>query len=469
MANRIIVNPVTRIEGHAKIVLEIDDDGGLASGHMQVLEIRGFEKLLQGMELLKMPQITARLCGVCPAAHHLVATAAIEQGMGITPPGDAKLLRQLLYAGHVLHSHALSNFVLTGPDIILGINAEASKRNVFSLLAIDPELSKTLLRIRSIGQRTVEAVGGRGVHPVTAVPGGMASRPNAEKLALIAGWGEEATISLQHVIETLKPKLDELEPLRQAAQLPYHSLALSNDGMVDLLEGEWVVVDPHGNEERRFAGPEYGDHLIEHVMPGSYMKSVQLKGPESKNFFVGPLARLNVNTRMSTPKAQEALDAFRAAGSPRLSAVDFIEARLIDMLNCAERMAAIAGGELGDGPIRGEVPKVTAGRYVGVIEAPRGILVHDFTTDDDGRVSEVNLIVATQNNYDAIDRAVESLARHYLPENNDEQLLNGVEFAMRCFDPCLACATHTAGRMPLSVELRSGGDLIRTIRRGGAS
>jgi len=469
MAKRIIVNPVTRIEGHAKIILEVADDGSLASGHMQVLEIRGFEKLLQGMELLKMPQMTARLCGVCPAAHHLVATIGIEQGMGVAPPTDAKLLRELLYAGHVLHSHALSNFVLTGPDIILGIGAEASKRNVFSLLAIDPDLSKTLLRIRSIGQRTVEAVGGRGVHPVTAVPGGMASRPSAEQLELIAGWGDEATISLQHVIETLKPKLDELASLREAAQLPYHSLALSNNGAVDLLEGEWVVVDPEGNEERRFAGPDYGDHLVEHVMPGSYMKSVQLKGPEPKRFFVGPLARLNVNATMSSPKAQEALDAFRAVTSPRLSAVDYIEARLVDMLNCAERMAAIAGSELGDGPIRTEVPKVTAGRYVGVIEAPRGILVHDYTTDDDGRVAEVNLIVATQNNYDAIDSAVESMARHYLPEGDDEKLLNGVEFAMRCFDPCLACATHTAGRMPMTVEVRRGAEVLRTLRRGGAS
>ncbi len=469
MANRVVVNPVTRIEGHAKIVLEITDGGELASGHMQVLEIRGFEKLLQGMELVKMPQMTARLCGVCPAAHHLAATAAIEQGLGIEPPADARLLRQLLYAGHVLHSHALSNFVLTGPDIILGIDAAADQRNVFSLLAIDPELSKTLLRIRSIGQRTVELVGGRGVHPVTAIPGGMASRPGADKLELIAGWGDEAAASLEQVIGVLKPKLDELAALREAAQLPYHSLALSNHGAVDLLEGEWVVVDPEGAEERRFAGPDYGDHLIEHVMPGSYMKSVQLKGPEPKRFFVGPLARLNVNATMSTPRAQAALEAFRSAGSPRLSAVDFIEARLIDMLHCAERMAAIAGSELGDGPIRNRAPAVTAGRYVGVIEAPRGILVHDYTTDDDGRISDVNLIVATQNNYDAIDSAVESMARHFLPQNNDEQLLNGIEFAMRCFDPCLACATHTAGRMPLTVELRRGGEPIRSLRRGGES
>ena len=469
MGSRIVVNPVTRIEGHAKIILEIEDSGELKSGHMQVLEIRGFEKLLQGMELVKMPQMTARLCGVCPAAHHLVATAAIEQGMGVTPPRDAKLLRELLYAGHILHSHALSNFVLTGPDIILGINAAADKRNVFNLLAIDPEFSKTLLRIRSIGQRTVELVGGRGVHPVTAIPGGMASRPSAEKLELMAGWGEEATGSLEEVIEILKPKLEELDPLREATRLPYHSLALSNNGAVDLLDGEWVVVDPEGNEERRFAGPAYGDQLVEHVMPGSYMKSVQLKNPGPKNFFVGPLARLNINSKMTTPKAQAHLDAFRASGKPRLSAVNFIEARLIEMLNCAERINAIAGGELGDGPVRVNVPAVKAGRYVGVIEAPRGILVHDYTSDDDGRISDVNLIVATQNNYDAIDSAVEGLARHYLPENNDEQLLNGVEFAMRCFDPCLACATHTAGRMPMIVELRRGAELMRTIRRGAAS
>ncbi len=338
MGSRIVVNPVTRIEGHAKIILEIEDSGELKSGHMQVLEIRGFEKLLQGMELLKMPQMTARLCGVCPAAHHLVATAAIEQGMGVTPPTDAKLLRELLYAGHVLHSHALSNFVLTGPDILLGINAPADQRNVFNLLAINPELSKTLLRIRSIGQRTVELVGGRGVHPV----GGMASRPNAEKLELMAGWGEEATGSLEEVIGILKPKLEELAPLREATQLPYHSLALSNNGAVDLLEGEWVVVDPEGNEERRFEGPDYGDNLVEHVMPGSYMKSVQLKNPGPENFFVGPLARLNVNSKMTTPKAQALLDAFRASGKPRLSAVDFIEARLIDMLNCAAPAARSA-------------------------------------------------------------------------------------------------------------------------------
>ncbi len=469
MSPRVVVNPVTRIEGHARIILEIDDGGQLASGHMQVLEIRGFEKLLEGMELLKMPQITARLCGVCPAAHHLVATIGIERGLGVEPPADARLLRELLYAGHVLHSHALSNFVLTGPDLLLGVDAPAESRNVFSLLRVNPELSKKLLRVRSIGQRVVELVGGRGVHPVAAVPGGMSVRPDAEKLGVMAGWGGEATAILEELGEVLRAKLEALAPLAEATRLPYHSLAMSNGGAVDLLDGDWVVVDEAGAEERRFAGADYGDHLVEHVMPGSYMKSVHLKGPEEKRFFVGPLARLNVNTTIGSPKAQAALDAFRAAGTPRLSAVDFIEARWIDMVHCAERIAAIAGGELGDGPVRVPVPAPAAGRYVGVVEAPRGILVHDYTADDDGRVAAVNLIVATQNNYDAIDEAVSGLARHFLPAGDDATLLNGVEFAMRCFDPCLACATHTAGRMPLEIRLVRGGEVLRTITREAAS
>jgi len=466
MTRKVVVHPVTRIEGHAKIVLEMDDAGELTQGHIQVLEIRGFEKLLQGMELGKMPQMTARLCGVCPAAHHLVATVAIESGLGITPPDRAKALRDLLYAGHILHSHALSNFVLTGPDILAGIDAPADQRSVFSLLKVNPELSKKLLRIRSIGQRVVEMVGGRGVHPVSAIPGGMSMEPDAERLELMAGWGREATETLEEVTAVMAEKLTALEPLREPARFPYHSLALSKDGVVDFLEGNWVVVDTLGNEERRFPSAEYGDHLIEHVMPGSYMKSVRLKSDTEKHFFVGPLARLNVNGRMSTPKADAAARAFCGDEGTRTSAIDFIGARLIDMLHCAERMAEIAGNPLPAGPVRVSVPPIGEGRYVGAIEAPRGILVHDYTTDANGRIAAVNLIVATQNNYDAIDHAVTGLARHFLSEGDDAKLMNGVEFAMRCFDPCLACATHTAGRMALQIELRRGGHTVRTITRG---
>lgn len=466
MANTVIVHPVTRIEGHAKVILDMNDSGGLDKAHMQVLEIRGFEKLLEGMELLKMPQMTARLCGVCPAAHHLVATLAIERGMAFVPPPRAKALRDLLYAGHILHSHALSNFVLTGPDLLAGVDAPAEQRNVFSLLKVDPELSKKLLRVRSIGQRVVELIGGRGVHPVAAIPGGMSFEPDADSLAMIGKWGHEATALLEELNAIMLDKLGQMQDLREAATFPYASMALSKDGMVDFLEGDWVVVDADGAEERRFDGADYGDHLVEHVMPGSYMKSVALKGGAEKPFFVGPLARLNVNRAMSTPKAHAAALHLVADGV-RCSAVDFIEARLVDMLHCAERIAGLAEG-LPEGGIRTDVPPPSAGRYVAAIEAPRGILVHDFETDDNGRITGVNLIVATQNNYNAIDESVTALARHFLDAGED-QLVNGVEFAIRCFDPCLACATHTAGRMPLAVEFRRDGKTVRTVTRGGRS
>jgi len=465
MGQRIEIHPVTRIEGHAKIVLEVGDGGDVESGHLQVLEIRGFEKLLQGTELFKLPQVTARLCGVCPAAHHLAAVAAIENGLGIEAPRDAQLLREILYAGHVIHSHALSSFVLSGPDIILGIDAAPEDRNVFSLLRIDPDLAKKVLRVRSIGQKVVELVGGRGVHPVTAVPGGMASRPSAEKLELIAGWAWEAVQLLEEIGSAIGERLQLLGDLHAATQLPYHSLALTRDGTHAMIEGTWVVHDPEGNEERRFDGADYGEHLVEHVMPGSYMKSVRLRASEEKHFFVGPLARLNVNHTVSTPKASAALTAFRSMGVPRLAAVDQIPARLLEMLYFAERMTQICESELGDGPIRVDVAP-SGGRFVAAIEAPRGILVHDFTADDRGRVTDVNFIVATQNNYDAIDRTITGLARHYLPAGDDNLLLNGVEFALRCFDPCLACATHAAGRMPLEVEIRRRGEVVRKVSRG---
>jgi len=461
---QIVVSPVTRIEGHAKITLDLDDSGKLRSGHMQVLEIRGFEKLLQGMELYKMPQVTARLCGVCPAAHHLVSVTAIENGLGVTPPPGARALRDLLYAGHILHSHALSNFVLTGPDVLLGIDAEPASRNVFSLLRVAPELAKKLLRVRSIGQRVVEMVGGRGVHPVAAIPGGMSGAPTTEQLATIAGWGGEAVVLLEEVVTVLAEKLGAMGALREPLDVPYRSLALSQDGRVSYLDGAWVVLGPDGAEERRFAGSEYASHLVEHVMPGSYMKSVRLRGPEEQHFFVGPLARLNVNQALGTPRADAALAEYRAAAVPRTSALDYVQARLIEMLFCAERIAELAGSSI-EGPLRVKVEPAGAGHFVGAIEAPRGILVHDYTTGDDGRLTAVNLIVATQNNYDAIDHAITGLARHLLPQGDENALLNGIEFAMRCFDPCLACATHVAGRMPLEVELLRNGRVVRTIHR----
>lgn len=463
MSRQLVVNPVTRIEGHAKIILDLDEQNQVQQGHLQVIEIRGFEKLLEGMELFKMPLITARLCGVCPAAHHLAAVTAIETGLGIRAPGDAELLRELLYAGHMLHSHALSCFVLAGPDLLLGIDADPKIRNIFGLLQLAPEAAKKALRLRSIGQRIVELVGGRGIHPVTAIPGGMTSRPEVKDLATMAEWGGEALALIEELGGVIREKLAGLEPLRAQLPLDTPALAFCDQGGHSFLKGDFVVVDG-SSQKRTIPVASYHEHLVEHVMPGSYMKAVRLRGAPEQSYHVGPLARLQVNDTMSTPKAQQALEAFRSRRLAHPSALDYVEARLVEMLHAAERIAAIAGGELGEGPLRvAAEPK--AGRYIGAVEAPRGVLIHDYTTDQEGKVLQANLIVATQNNYDAIDATITNIARHYLPQGNNDLLLNGMEFAMRCFDPCLSCATHVFGRMPLDVELRRRGEEIETLSR----
>jgi F420-non-reducing hydrogenase large subunit len=466
MKEMVYIDPVTRIEGHAKIVLDINDSGAVTSGHLQVLEIRGFEKLLEGMELFKLPLITARICGVCPAAHHLVSVTTIENGLGATVPADARLLRELMYMGHILHSHSLSTFVLTGPDVLVGLGARSEDRNVLAMLSMAPEIVKKVLRLRSIGQKIVEIVGGRGVHPVTSVPGGQSSRPQPDEISKIGQWGAEARTLVKELSEVLHKKLEDIADLAEFSELPFHSMALTDDGKFTLMQNVCKVIDPSGAIERTFTADEYSDNLVEHAMQGSYMRSVRLRsGGDEKKFFVGPLARLNVNSSFSTPEANKLLADFKSSGSPRLSAIDYLEARLIEMMYCTERITEICGGELGDGPIINVVTPA-GGRFRGMIEAPRGILIHDYEADDEGKITSANLIVATQNNYDAIDHAITSLAKHFKQAGDDNLLMNGAEFALRCFDPCLACATHAAGCMPMKIELRRNGEIFRVLRRG---
>ena len=464
MGRTITVDPATRVEGHARILLDLDDNGNVRQGHLQVLEIRGFEKLMEKMELFKMPQIIARICGVCPTAQHLASVTAIENGLGINAPQEAKLLRELMYMGHILHSHTLSTFFLAGPDIFKGIDAAAETKNIFALLNFDADLAKKALRLRSIGQRAVEIVGGRGVHPVTAIPGGISARPEKDKLEQIAAWGKEAIALLDEVLPQVRERIPSLEEIRRVAILPPHPMGLSNEGCVDFLAGEAVVMNDRNEPIRQFNASGYAEQLVEHVMPISYMKTVRLRGNEETSYFVGPLARLNVNNRFNTPRATAALEEFQAKGRPRLSAVDYIEARVVEMLHCAERIIDITEKELSGGPLKVDAEPIE-GRFKGMIEAPRGLLIHDYATDNEGRIREANLIVATQNNYDAIDSTITEVARHLAPKNNDELLMSGMEFTLRCFDPCLSCATHTAGRMPMEVRFRQNGEVVRKISR----
>jgi F420-non-reducing hydrogenase large subunit len=464
MVKKMTIEPVTRIEGHAKITLDINDTDEILAGQLHVLEIRGFEKFVEQMELVKMPLITARICGVCPAAHHLAAVIAIENGCSISVDDNAKRLRELLYMGHILHSHALSCFVLVGPDILSGIGATPDKRNIFHLVSSNPDLAKKALKLRSIGQRIVEIVGGRGIHPVTAVAGGMASQPTNDEMKTIAQWGKEALV----IVEELRPQviemLQKIKTVGSAATIDAFPLALSSSGRVDFLGGECRVVDKSLKEQRSFPADRYGDHLVEQVMPGSYMKAVHLKGSDQQRFFVGPLARLLVNDSFSTPKADSLLKDFKKSAQPRFSIIDMIEARLIEMVHCAERIAQIAEMPLDSGKLLKKF-ELKAGRSIGIVEAPRGILIHDYTSDSDGKITAANLIVATQNNYDAINGAITSLAKHFKPMKDETLLLNGIEFAVRCFDPCLSCATHSSGRVPMIIEVRKNGKTIHKIAR----
>jgi F420-non-reducing hydrogenase large subunit len=464
MTQTITIEPVTRIEGHARVTLDLDDTSAVSGGRLHVLEVRGFEKLLEKMELLKMPLVTGRICGVCPAAHHLAAAIAIERGAGAIISKPATLLRELLYAGHILHSHALSCFVLAGPDLLNGINAEAKSRNVFSLLSSAPDAAKKMLRLRSIGQKIVELVGGRGVHPVTVVAGGMASRPAPDDMKTVAGWGSEALALIDELIPVMSAALAGISAVREAGRLSLPAMALSNGGTVDFLNGTCRVVDGAGGDLARFEASDYAGHLVEHVEPGSYMKSVRLRGSPEQSYYVGPLARAMVNASFSSPRANALLASFRKKCAGGVSAVDNIEARLIEMVHCAERIQAIASNPLQDEPLAVEVhPR--AGRYIGMVEAPRGVLIHDYTADEAGLITAANLIVATQNNYDAMNTNIVNLARHFNGQKDENTLMNGVEFALRCFDPCLACATHAAGKMPMTVELRRNGRVVRTLVR----
>ncbi|MBN1759309.1 MAG: Ni/Fe hydrogenase subunit alpha, partial [Chitinispirillaceae bacterium] len=367
MTKTVTLEPVTRIEGHAKISLDLDDNGEVLKGHLQVLELRGFEKLVEGMECAKMPLITGRICGVCPAAHHLASVIAIENGCGTVIPAEAKLLRELLYAGHVLHSHALSCFVLTGPDLLSSESGNADK-SIFRMLSDNPEISKKALRLRSIGQKIVEKVGGRGIHPVTALPGGMSCRPSTDDLATMKNWGNEAIELLETLYPVMAGKLSALASVREATALPMKAIALSNDRAISFLEGNAVIRDATTETCGTFTADNYEKSLTEHVMPGSYMKSVRLAGGDS--YFVGPLARLLINERYTTSKADELLQKFKNGTTNRWTAFDAIEARCIEMVHCAERIVELCAASDTGAPLLVPVT-IGKGTFRGMIEAPR--------------------------------------------------------------------------------------------------
>lgn len=463
----VTIEPVTRIEGHARITIKKDDADKVLGAHLEVLELRGFEKLLEGMEIDKMPLVTARICGVCPAAHHIASSKAVDVCYQTEPPAAGRLYRHILLLGHTIHSHALSLFALSGPDIFMGMDAPAEQRSIVHMAKVEPELTKKALRLRTIGQLIVETLGGRGIHPVTSIAGGVTKALTGEEKKKIINWLQEAEPLVNELAEILRPALQKLQDKSPKYKLDTYSVAhVDARGDWDLYGDHITVKDAKGAAVLDFTADRYADYFVERSFDDSYMKNVSLKLDHSLHqFWVGPLARLNTANSMGSQRADKERETlFARFGNPVSSPIALHEARLIEIIAALEKLKILlTDPALDQGPWRHEI-KNKPGNGIGSIEAPRGVLVHHYEADEQAKVSAANLIVATQNNYLAIDDTLGQAAEVYLA-SSDEQLFNGVEHALRMFDPCLACATHRIGHMPIEVLVYQKEKLVRRVKR----
>jgi F420-non-reducing hydrogenase large subunit len=449
---QITINPVTRIEGHAQVLIDLDAAGKVQKAHFKVVELRGFEKFMVGAAVEEAPRITPRICGICPTAHHVASATALDQIYGVEPPPTGKALRELLMLGQYIHSHALHFFMLAAPDYLIGHDASRADRNVLGLVRINPELVKKSIEVRKTGQRITEAVGGKPIHPATAVPGGMSHHlGDAQKSAL----QEMVKGSLDIAREGWGIVLDLMEKTDIAfANVETGFMGLSNQGTFTFQDGRVQVVGADRKVIGSFQGAEYLDYIEEYSEAWSYLKFCRRKG--GAYYRVGPLARLNLINRMGTPSADEALKEYRAKfGDFVQGTLAYNIARYVEFLWACERALQL----LDDPIVTGETTRIPVGtvknrRGVGIIEAPRGTLIHDYSVSESGIIEKCNLIVATcQNNY-AIDRGIEQVARDVINDGTlTESGANRIEMAIRAYDPCLSCATHALGRMPLRIQI----------------
>ena len=485
MGRTITISPITRLEGHGKIEIILDDDGNVADCYFQVVELRGFERFLQGRPAEELPRITPKICGVCPGAHHMASAKAVDALFQVEPPPAARRLRELLLAAHIAHSHILHFFALGAPDFIPGASAPAAERNVLGLIgAVGEEVGRRVLQARGRCQRIQAAIGGHPIHPVAALPGGMSKALSEQERDQLAPWGEELVAFAEDALALFRDKVLSNPALAQViagdtyySETHYAGL-VDPQGKVNFYDGRVRVVDPAGEELALFDGADYLDHIAERVLPWSYLKFPYLKargwhglveGAQSGVYRVNSLARLNVATGMATPAAQaayeELFDHFGAR--PVHSTLAFHWARLVELLYVCERTRDLLNHPRITSTELRTLPTATPEEGVGVVEAARGTLYHHYKTDRDGMIKEVNLIVATAQNNGAMGISVKRAAEHLIKGGAaDEAILDQVEMAFRAYDPCLACATHALpGRMGLSITVKQGGMVVRQLRR----
>jgi NAD-reducing hydrogenase large subunit len=481
MTQRIIIDPVTRIEGHAKITISLDDSGQVADAQFHVTDFRGFERFCEGRPLWEMAGITARICGICPVSHLLASAKAGDRILAVRIPPAAEKLRRLMNLAQIVQSHSLSFFHLSAPDLLLGMDSDPAKRNLFGLIAAEPELARGGIRLRQFGQNIIAALGGKKIHPAWSVPGGVRGPLAVEDRNRIRQGLPEARETVQNALIRFKGRLDRYEEeARTFGNFPTLFMGLvAADGTWEHYDGLLRFVDSAGETVAEGLDPtRYQDFIGEAVQPSSYLKSPYYRpqGYPDGIYRVGPLARLNVCLRMGTPLADRELDEYRArAGTTVTSSFYYHYARLIEILCALEKIDRL----LGDPDLTSQHLRARAGinqaEGIGVSEAPRGTLFHHYQVDDNGLVLKVNLLIATGQNNLAMNRAVAQIAKHYIrgaagqgmPELGDG-IVNRLEAGIRAFDPCLSCSTHAVGCMPLLVQVVGpDGSVLRELRRNG--
>jgi F420-non-reducing hydrogenase large subunit len=486
MTSQIVIDPITRLEGHGRIHIFLDDGGDVDHAYLQIPELRGFEKFAQGRRAEDMPQITSRICGVCPMAHHMAGTKALDDLYHVDPPAAAKKVREMVYDAFMVEDHALHFFFLGGPDFVVGPTAPKAERNILGVLGkVGLEIGKEVIGFRKEIRGLISEASGKVIHPVFGLPGGI-SQPISSELrdGFVAGAAhavEFSRFSLQIFRDVVlaNPEYVELITSEAYTHRTYYMGLMDEQNRTNFYDGRLRVVDPDGKEFLSFAANEYLDHVAEHIEPWSYLKFAYLKdvgwqgftdGPDSGVFAVAPLARLNAADAMSTPLAQEAAEEMFSTlgGKPVHHTLATHWARLVEMMNAAEQMVELAADPEITSPDVRTIPTETPTVGIGVVEAPRGTLIHHYETDERGIITQANLIVATQNNAARIALSVDKAAKALVHGPGvDEGLLNEVEMAFRAYDPCFGCATHSLpGEMPLIVEIHdSRGELVRRIRR----
>jgi len=471
---KIVIDPVTRVEGHGKVTIRLNEHGEVDDARFHIIEFRGFERFIRGRMFWEAPVIIQRLCGICPVSHHLAAAKAMDMVVGVDkPPPTAEKVRRLMHYGQLLQSNALHFFHLAAPDLLFGFDAPPEQRNILHILTEHPKIGRWAIFIRKFGQEVIKATGGRKIHPTSAVPGGVNKNLSVEERDALRKEIDQIVTWCCEALEHHKAYVEAHQELHRsfaAFRSSFVSL-VGPKGVMDLYDGRLRAIDADGGTIFDDVAPaDYRDHFVEEVRSWSYMKFPHIRslGREHGWYRVGPLAQINCCASIDTPLAEAARREFFAmnGGSPVHPTLAYHWARLICVVHCAEKIREL----LFDDELQGSDLIARGERRregVACIEAPRGTLFHHYTVDDNDQIASANLIVSTTSNNEALNRAVKQVAKHDLSGREiTEGLLNHIEVAIRAYDPCLSCATHALGQMPLIVTLEDvDGAVIATRRK----